>query len=187
MTPARFKSVMTPPPGGKFFYEINGERVEAPSWVEMYPKARELMIKNGVTGPVEWAVATYMCPFMPDWYCSGVSGRTVVRDKEAWANSEVYFRGDLVTHDIISSRLRICAKCKAHSREGVCLTCTGGLARILATFRGRRPKVLEDELSGVCTVARAYESVMASVECEPLTGESVPEGCWRNGNGTTEN
>lgn len=183
MSQSRFVSVMTPPPGGKFFYEVNGERVEAATWPEMQPKAAALMAKNGIEGPVEWAVASYMCPSMPDWYCRGVAGRTVVRDREAVVAAEQYFRKPLVPFDTVSDRLRACSECQKHSREGACITCSGRLAWILARFGGRRfrPKVLEDELSGVCTCARTFEAVIASVSYgeDEECWEGAPDTCWR--------
>lgn len=180
MTAARFVSVMTPPPGGKYFFELGGERVEASNWPEMHTKAQALMQKHGVTGPVEWAVAEYMCPYMPDWYCRGVVGRTVVRDREAWDRAQQYFRRDLVPFDEVSRRLRICQGCEKHSREGSCITCSGILAKILAAFGGKRPKVLEDEATGICTCCRTYESVVASVKHGDDPWPETPDNCWRN-------
>lgn len=171
---------MTPPPGGKYFLEINGERVEANNWPTMHMKAHALMMKHGINEPVEWVVAEYMCPYMPSWYCRGSSSRVVIRDKEAWANAQPYFRHDLVTFDAISERLRICANCPKHSREGSCVTCSGILSRILASFGGHRPKVLEDAASGVCQCARTYEAVVASVKHGEDSWEGTPDCCWRN-------
>jgi len=180
MTKVRFVSVMTPPPGGKYFLEIGGERVESHTWADMHGKAAALMQKHGVTGPVEWVVAEYMCPFMPDWYCRGAAGRQVIRDREAWDNAQPYFRMNLVTFDEVSRRLRICSECPKHSREGSCLTCSGILNKILASFGGHRTRVLEDEASGVCTCARTYESVIASVDHENDKWTGIPDTCWRN-------
>lgn len=177
---SRFVSPMTPPPGGKYFLEIAGERVEAPNWPLMHQKAAALMAKHGVNRPVEWVVAEYMCPYMPDWYCRGSAARTVVRDREAWNNAQPYFRRDLVTFDKVSERLRICADCPKHSREGSCTTCSGILNKILAAFGGRRPQVLEDKAAGVCLCARTYESVVASVEHGEDPWDGTPDGCWRN-------
>ena len=176
---ARFVSVMTPPPGGKYFLEINGERVEDTNWPMMHQKAAALMAKHGVTGPVEWAVAEYMCPYMPDWYCRGVVGRTVIRDKEAWDRAQKYFRMNLVTFEEVSRRLRVCQDCPKHSRENGCVTSSGILQKILSAFGGHRVRVLEDEASGICTCARTYEAVVASVVHDKDIWEGVPDTCWR--------
>lgn len=171
---------MTPPPGGKFFYELNGERVEAHTWVEMKPKVEALMAKHGVTGYADVLVAEFMCPHMPSWYCTGVTRRTSVTKSVALDEAKKYYGRDMLTFDQIAERLRICTACKMHERE-VCLTCTGVLKHIKAMFGGRRPRLLEDDLSGICACAKTFEAVIASVD---LTGvgewPEVPENCWRN-------
>jgi hypothetical protein len=181
--PPRFRSVMTPPPGGLYFYEAGGERVEARTWPEMWRKASALMAKNGIAGPVEWAVAEYMCPRVSEWYCtSGAPSPTsIVRMKEAKANAAPFFRRNLVTFDRVSERLRTCAECPRHRRD-VCPTCAGVTDWIGAMFGGRRTPVLEDQLAGTCTCCRTFESVVASVEYDesepPFDG--APDTCWRN-------
>lgn len=178
MSKSRFRSKMTPPPGGKFFYEAGGERVEAHTWLEMEPKAQALMRRHGVEGFVEDAVAAYMCPHMPDWYCSGESSRHVTTVRDARRNAQQYYSRNLVTFDRLSARMRACHDCPMHERD-VCLTCTGILRDIMASFGGRRVKVPEDSMSGVCRCAKTFEAVVASVEHEGDPWEGVPETCWR--------
>lgn len=179
MSDARFRSTMTPPPGGEFFYEHGGERVSARTWLEMQPRVEDLMRRHGLSGYPDLLVAEYMCPHMPDWYCAGASARHVTTLKEALANAVPYYSAPLVQFDEVSRRMRVCHGCPRHERD-VCLTCTGILSRIRAGFGGRRVSVLEDRLSGICSCAKTFEAVVASVE-HGGTPEwaDVPDGCWR--------
>lgn len=180
-TPVKFRSTMVPPPGGKFFFEHEGERLEARYWLEMEPRVRDLMARHGLKGSPAAIVAEYMCPHMPDWYCEGLnSGAPVIRLHEARDNSEPYFRRPVVTFDEISRRLNICAKCPMHTRR-FCLTCTGVLDWVQAGFSGRRPRMLEDKVSGTCICSKALEIVTTAVEYgekEPVW-EGAPKTCWR--------
>lgn len=177
--PARFRSTMTPPPGGMFFYEHAGERVEARTWLEMRPKVEALMAKHGLKGYADLLVAAYMCPHMPGWYCTGaVPARSVTTVKTALANAVPYYRRELVPFDEISRRMRICHECPKHERD-VCLTCTGILDRIKMSFGGRRVSVLEDKMSGVCSCAKTFEAVVASVEHGDEPWPDAPDCCWR--------
>lgn len=176
----RFVSVMTPPPTGEFFYEVEGERVTARTWAEMQPKAYALMQKHGIDGPVEWAVAEYMCPYLPAWYCKGERrGRSYTSLRDARNNGIPYFKRPLIAPDEIALRLRACAECQMHART-VCLSCTGTDAWILQGFAGRRTKMLEDKLSGICECHKTFESLIASVDLgESPVPDGLPETCWR--------
>lgn len=177
--PVRFRSVMTPPPGGRFFYELGGERVEATTWLEMKPKVEALMAKHGVTGYASDLVAEYMCPHVAGWYCTGVPVRMSVTKKTALENAEDYFGKELVQFNEIEARLRACQSCPMHERE-VCLTCTGILKHIKAKFGGRRPRLLEDDLSGICGCAKTFEAVISSVDVtDAPEWDGIPDTCWR--------
>lgn len=179
MGKVRFRSRMTPPPGGKFFFEHDGERVEARTWLEMAPKMEDLMRRHGLDGFAEDLVAEFMCPHMPSWYCAGESSRSVTSARDAFRNATPYFPRNLVTFDRISERMRKCHECPKHERD-LCLTCTGFLNRIMLSFGGRRVKVLEDQLSGVCACAKTFEAVIASVEYgDDKPWDGVPDTCWR--------
>ena len=67
-------------------------------------------------------------------------------------------------------------------RRTVCLTCTGVIDWTVRSFGGRRPRLPEDRMSGMCGCAETYESVVASVDPRELpVWDGVPGSCWRNG------
>lgn len=173
-----FRNTMTPPPGGKFFFTHDGEHIEARTWVEMKPKMEDLMRRHGLTGFADVLVAEFMCPHMPSWYCTGSVSRSVTSVKDAKANAKPYYNMNLVTFDKLSDRMRRCHDCPMHERD-VCLTCTGILSWILASFGGRRIRVHEDNLSGVCRCAKTFEAVIASVEHGGDPWPGAPDTCWR--------
>ena len=181
MSEVRFRSTMTPPPGGKFYYDDpDGTHIEARTWLEMEPKMRAFMRERGIPGSPSRFLAQHMCPHMPDWYCSGEGVKHVVRASEARENSAPYFARQTVTFDRISERIQKCTTCPKHSRT-FCLTCTGLAEWIQTMFNGRRVRVPEDRASGVCDCCKALEAVVASVEYgkdEPIW-EGAPDTCWR--------
>ena len=169
------------PPGGEWFAVINGEKESDKHWLRLRPRVVELMAKHGVTGTAEEVVAASMCPYMPAWFCEGVNdGRKVVQMKEAKETAKEYFPLPVVPFDEISRRLQICSGCKKHDHT-LCLTCTGLLRWLIASFGNRRTAVPEDKLSGTCECSRTFAAVAASVDY-PETGfdwEGVPDNCWR--------
>lgn len=178
-----FKDVNMLPPGGWFFYEVNGEHVQARTFLEIAPKVRALMNKYGIKDTAEAAVASYMCPRIPNpgRYCRGAAVPAAhVVPHVAIANSLPYCKRRVVPFDQIERRLRICAACPHHKREW-CPTCTGHVSAMMSAFGGRRKPLPEDTLAGVCQKAKAYEHAIASVdfeEGEPVW-EGTPDTCWR--------
>lgn len=176
--PVRFKSTMCPPPGGMFYLEVGGERVQSRDWFEMRRLAAQLLAKHGDRRTPEAAVAEFMCPDMPSWYCTA-GGRSTIMSAEARENAKPYFSKHLVAVDEMARRLTACRSCPKHSRN-VCLTCTGHLQWLLAGFGGRRPRLPEDSLSGLCLSAKTFEIAPTSVDGELPAWEDVPDCCWRN-------
>ena len=175
----RFKSTMCPPPGGMFYFELGGERAEAPDWPRMRRLVEPILARHGDRRSPEAAVAEFMCPDMPSWYCTA-GGRPFLRSAEARENAKPYFSRNLVAVDEMARRLEVCRSCPRHSRN-VCLTCTGHHRWLLAGFGGRRPALPEDQLSGLCASAKTFEIAATSVaESELPEWGDVPENCWRN-------
>lgn len=174
----RIKSFMCPPPGGVFYYEVGGDRVEAKYWHELRPAVVALMKKHGVTGTPELAVAACMCPESPGWYCTE-GGRPTVLMHEAQTGARRYFSMPIAPHDEIARRLAICRACPMH-RRNLCLTCTGALKWIYSWFGGRRAPLPDDSASGVCLAAKTFESVVASVDGALPEWTGAPSTCWRN-------
>ena len=175
MSDPKIKSFMMQPPGGEFFFAHDGEEIRDRNWFLFKPKMLELMKRHGLRGTAESLVSAYMCPSMPDWYCTA-GGIKTVRLNEAQSNAEPYFSKYLVDADVIKTRLAVCRKCPKHSRT-FCMTCTGLLQWINAKFGGRRKKIPGDELSGICTCCDTFESVVCSVD-GPANLDDVPDNCW---------
>lgn len=177
---AAIRSYMTPPPGGEFFCYVGDERISGTYWREFAPRVRAFMAAHGIEGTPEGFVSRCMCPYMPDWYCSGVFSSRPVRLNEARKTATSYFTQVVVPFDVIQRRLEICRTCPKHNRN-LCLSCTGILNWIFSSFGPRRVKLPEDKLTGTCECARTFVSVAASVDHRGLPQwEDVPETCWRN-------
>lgn len=174
----KFKSTMCPPPGGMFYFEVGGERVEAPDWITMRRLVIPVLARHGVRLTPEEAVAAYMCPDMPKWYCTS-GGVDTVLSAEARTKAKPYFSMHVVPVPEIMRRLAVCRACPRHSRN-VCMTCTGHAKWILAGFGNRRPALPDDSMSGTCMAARTFEMAVASVDGPLPEWGDVPETCWRN-------
>lgn len=177
-----FRDVNAAPPGG-YFCEIRGERVSGKTFVEIEPKVRKLMAKYNVLGLPEAVIASYMCPRMddPGRYCRGaVVPDAHTRPSVAFERSIPYTSKNVVPFDRIERRETVCSKCPKHARHW-CPTCSGHPARLLEMFKGRRPALPVDKVTGVCECAKAYEFALASVEygADEKIWEGAPETCWR--------
>jgi len=180
----RFENPYAAPPGGKFFFEHEGERVEGRCFQEIAPKVRKLMDKYSIPGSAELVLAEYMCPRLgagASWFCKGqFQASNDVRSTEALDNCKPYYGKTLAAFDVVERRLEKCLACPKHFR-GWCLTCTGHYNHMMLGFRGQRTELPIDRGTGVCLCARAYEAAIASVEYgkDDKIWEGVPDTCWR--------
>lgn len=182
--PAAIRSFMVPPPGGEYFCMSGDIRISGPDWHSFRPRVAEFMMARGISGSPEQFVAACMCPYMPDWYCVNVFGSRPVRMDEAKREALKWFGRMVVPFDEVQRRLAVCAVCPKH-RRSFCMTCSGVLPWICSGFGGRRVKVPEDALAGMCESARTFESVVTSVDFkkgEPCW-EDAPDTCWRKAHG----
>lgn len=171
-------------PGG-FFFEIDGDRAEARTLVELRPKAAAILARHGRGGEsVDAAVAAFMCPRLGNdarWACSGeFRHENWIGPREALQKSAEFGGRQVVPFDEIERRLAVCSSCPKHYR-GWCLACNGHLERVLSMFDEARPRLPADSGSGVCRCTGAYEAAMVSVaygEGDPVW-EGAPETCWR--------
>jgi len=171
-------------PGG-FFFEIDGDRAEARTLVELRPKAAAILARHGRGGEsVDAAVAAFMCPRLGNdarWACSGeFRHEKWISPRDALAKSAEFGGRPVVPFDEVERRLAACSACPKHYR-GWCLTCNGHLERVLSLFGGARPRLPADSGSGVCRCTGAYEAAMVSVaygEGDEVW-EGAPETCWR--------
>lgn len=173
-----FKSVMIDPPNGEFYFEHGGERISAPTWSRFLPLMRDLQRRHHLAGSPYDLAARHMCPHLPSWYCTE-GGVRVTSTETAKANAAPLFPKHVVTPVEIQRRMDVCRTCPKHVRTA-CLTCTGAARWIYASFGGRRPRLPEDRMSGMCACADTYEAVVASVDARELPAwKDVPETCWR--------
>lgn len=181
----RIRSKLSAAPGGRFFYERDGRRVEAGTYDSAVQAVARLLAERGVAADAEEELAAYMCPRVGRdalWFCAG--GEPVsagVPPRDALENSLRAVAGRLVaTFDTIESRLATCQRCPKHERNW-CPTCTGHFDRVMVSLSRKRPRLPLDRGAGVCACAKAYESAICSVEYgkDESAWEGTPEGCWR--------
>lgn len=182
MTTFRANVDMMPTPDGGFEFAVGGDKVSARTAPEIMPKVRRLLAKHGISAPAEIALAEYMCPRMgakAKFFCEGdVEAPKHVLPQEALAGCAAYAKRPMVPFDVIQRRIGTCSSCPKHERNW-CLTCTGAFAKIEQMMGGRRPLLPADRFSGVCGCAKAYESVVCSVEHGKDLWPDTPETCWR--------
>lgn len=170
------------PPGGVWYFRFGDDSVATPMYDDAVVKVAAILEKYGIADitPQE-ALADYMCPHMPQWFCRGRSVESpVITASEARAAAEPYFSRQVVPVDDIMSRMDKCTMCPKH-RKDFCLHCEGHDQWIEYKFGGHRPVLPSDNASGCCTCAGTFEAVVASVsynDGEELW-EGVPDTCWR--------
>jgi len=188
MTPGcRFTDTAFAPPHGLFFYETHGRKATGRTLAEIAPKVKAIMERFSIQGTPEDAVAEYMCPRVPGLPCARPPGtanpRETVAPKEAMANSLPYCAMPPAAPETAKARIEACARCPRHERRW-CPTCAGhadAADREFAKHGTRRPRTGLDARSGVCTCAKAYEMVIASVEYGEggPVWDDAPGTCWR--------
>lgn len=177
---ASFRSTVTTPPGGLWFWEDGEHLVSTPSYQDALDRIRAILSEKGDhRSPVE-ALAEYMCPRMPRGFCigSGTSGKATLG--RLFENAIPYFAKGLAMANIIQSRLDRCASCP-NCRHDVCLTCHDIPKKVYGMFGGRRPSLPADPKSGRCSCAGTFAMVVSSVLYSPdeEVWEGTPSTCWR--------
>lgn len=171
----------TRPPGGLYSYEFEGQCVTARTYAEFSAKVLDLHKRVGkpIVGDVDRVIAEYLCPRLPDGYCSKPSAVKLLSIDDIKSKAYVYFTKPVLPRDTIESRLGVCANCPCNSRT-VCLSCTGLDSWIRVNFRNQRDRLPLDAGVGVCTCAGTLAAVVATVD---VSGEAVwpntPPVCWR--------
>lgn len=178
----RFSSIHTRPPGGEYFYELDGEAVASRDRFEICRKVRDLHERKGrpLTGDGFQQVMNYMCPRLPDGFCVRPSKVVRLGIDDVKARTATLFRQRLAMSDDIEARLAACVSCEANTRRGFCVDCSGILQWMYRNFGESRPPVPADRAAGVCVADRVLAAAGASVAARPLTpGAEYPAGCWR--------
>jgi len=182
MAVVRFKYRNASPPGGVYEYSLNGETVSDRSRIEISRKATRMRIQAGllVFGDGFPHVMEYMCPSLPNGFCTAPSTGKSVNPAEVKRQTSTLFGMRLLPVDEIERREEICRNCPSHQRRGFCPTCTGLHQWVYNGFRGQRPKIPQDIICGACAEDLFLVVASASVaDLPPTPGANYPEGCWR--------
>lgn len=181
--PPRFcQTASIVPPGGSWFFQLGDEKVSSPVYELALRRVDALLKAHGVKTPADVALAEFMCPHMPKWFCEGDVGHSpVISVKDATKAALPYFGMRMVPADVITRRMEECQACPMHRRD-FCLHCNGLDEWIAQGFGLKRPALPADAASGCCSCAKTLEAVIASVEYAKGDSiwEGVPETCWRN-------
>lgn len=186
----RFRGVYNTPPTGFYEYEVLGKRIQSRSRLEACMMVSNLRNDLGlpVVGDGMSYIMEYMCPRLPDGFCSHPSEikRLAVDDvKKATA---ALFPMRVAASDVIETRLVTCSACAEQTRDGFCVDCNGLLDWVYRGFNGKRGALPPDRALGVCKCDGVMTAAGASVEGLPLKeGVKYPEGCWRIAGGKDQN
>jgi hypothetical protein len=181
--PARFRSPDATPPTGCYEYSCGGRTVTSKSRAAISRAVLELRASLGLesAGDGFAYVQEYMCPFLPNGYCTEPSSVNPLAIGDVKARTAALFAQPCDTSDVIEERLAVCVKCPAHVTRGFCMgACSGLLEWIYRGFGGRRVKLASDNGCGVCRHDAMFIVASASIHgLPPRVGEAYPDGCWR--------
>ena len=141
------QTAYTVPPGGAWFFQIGDARVAHPVYAVALKLVDELLKRHGDPRPAAQALAEFMCPHMPAWFCAGAAERSpVILPKEAANAAYPYMGRKLVPADIVTRRMETCQDCVRHRRD-FCLHCTGYDEWVRTGFDHKRPALPVDDAS----------------------------------------
>jgi hypothetical protein len=178
-----FRSINATPPCGYYEYGIDGKTVTDRSRFGICLKVKELRGSLGLTTPGDGMsfVMEYMCPFMPDGFCTKPSSVKQIKSAVVKANTGFVFGEQCASNDEIERRMETCVSCPNHTTRGFCLDCTGLLDWIYRGFRGRRGPLPADRATGVCCLDEILVAASATAAGRPpRNGVEYPGNCWRN-------
>lgn len=182
MSRVRFKSLFSTPPSGCYEYGLDGAVVSDRYRSGICAKVRDLRASKGLEtlGDGFSYVMEYMCPSLPDGFCTAPSNVKYLQAEEVKARTMTLFSLPCATLDVVSRRLSVCVSCPKNIVRGFCLSCTGLLSWIYRGYGGRRPACPADVATGACACDRMLTAAVATAAAFPLTeGAGYPEGCWR--------
>ena len=174
------QSTMSTPPGGKWFWQDPEHSFAASSLDVVVGQVGAVLRANGDRSDPEQAVLAYMAPRMPRGWATGWDGPKKPTISDYVRVARKYFGRRVSRVDRIKTRMDVCRRCPAMSRE-MCLTCSGVPAAVTKWFSGQRPPLPGDGQSGICRCASTFNMVVASVdydEGEPVW-DGAPPTCWR--------
>lgn len=180
--PVRFRSRNATPAGGCYEYSADGKTfVTDKSIFGISKKAVELRVALGleIHGDPFTYVMEYMCPHLPNGFCTSPSAVKNVQADEVKAATARLFQMPCVTSEIIERRMAACVSCPRQLTRGFCMGCSGLLDWVYRSFNGRRPRLPPDLATGVCSESLELVAASASVDRPAVPGDRFPETCWR--------
>lgn len=177
-----FRSINATPPCGYYEYAIGDMKVTDRSRFGICAKVKDLRKSLGlpVIGDGMSYVMEYMCPFLPDGFCSRPSTVKQMKAAVVKDNTRGVFKERCAPSDVVESRMETCVSCPNHTTRGFCLDCTGLLDWIYRGFGGTRGPLPADRATGVCTLDEILVAASAtSAERPPRAGVEYPSHCWR--------
>lgn len=180
----RFKSPGATPPGGVYEYELNGEVVRDRSNIRIALLVERLRTKHGlpsIGGGMRY-VMEYMCPKLPDGFCTTPSSNPPIRASDVKLATVPCFAKPVATSDVIEERIATCVACKEQRTSGFCMDCGNLLGWVYEAFGTRRPRLPADHVTGVCQCDKTLVVASASV-ADPASEIQYPANCWHK---TTE-
>ena len=177
----RFRTTDAYPATGYYEYSVEGETVTSKSKSAISLLAEGLRRRHGldVVGDPFAYVMEYMCPRLPDGFCTKPSTVKYIRADEVKAKTASLFGARSVTSDEIEKRLSVCVSCPKHVTRGFCMGCSGLIDWIYRGFGGLRPKLPPDQATGVCAVSLELVAASATVDRPAEGGAEYPDTCWR--------
>lgn len=172
----------TVPPGGVWFFQLGDDHYESPIYEDVVKHVGQILEKHGSTEDAAEALANFMCPHLPAYFCRGEGPVSpVITPREAMDAAMPFFKRQVETSDVIMKRMEACTMCPRHRRD-FCLHCHGYDQWIYDGFGGRRVRLPSDDASGCCECTKTFEAVAASAVYQPGEGvwEGAPATCWRN-------
>lgn len=175
----RFRHYHSDPPGGVYFFAIGDDYVESRSRAEIKDMAIAVYKKHGKVPPFDVfeCVMEYMCPKMPDGFCTGPSTETAVSVSIIKENTRQLFRKKVADPIVIRERLHTCLSCPENSRA-VCPSCCGLTDWVVRNMTGRT-RIPADEFAFVCGPAQAFVSALVTAEDPGPAPEGCHKDCWR--------
>lgn len=177
----RFRHLTSTPPGGVYFYEVDGHYVEARTSADICLLVKDLHASLGRPVPFDpmSLVMAHMCPSMPPGFCDGPGGveTSLMRVGEVKARTAELFGRTPAPPVVVRERLHACLSCSENERAS-CPSCSGLLDWVLKGV-GNRTRIPADDFAFVCRPSRVFVSALASVDDPGPPPEGAPDSCWR--------
>ena len=172
------------PPGGAWFYEVEGRRFESRSslvdverLVVSFLEAAEIPVPSDLRARIE----DYICKRLPPGNCIGegvrIPGSVAPGFFEVLKNLGQLRGQPLVEARAAEDRAAVCRKC-ANNNFAACHSCNGLREQTLAAVGGRR--VLNLPYLGVCLLYALPTYGLVWLRT-PKPMEGLPDNCWAKG------